>query len=417
MHEKVIQSVKNLQDEIVCLLQRLIQIPSENPVGEYEEISRYLQEKLLHYGFLVEVIEVPDTLVSEKKLSTPRKNVIATLKGKGTGPSIILNAHLDTVPTDDESKWTFHPFSGHIDDGKIYGRGATDSKGRIAAYVGAALALKITGIELPGDIIIAATCDEETGGELGAGYLTNNGLLKADYALVEGYSSEIIRAMAGMTKLRIISRGKPAHAGFKWNGINSIEKMAKVINRLEGLQRELYCEPSQIPGMKYTTINIGVIKGGTKSNVVPGSCEIEIDLRIIPEHSIEEILQRIHSAIEQVQAEDNEMDIKIERIVEAESSPTITEENHPLINALQQANKQVNGRELPVVGVMGQSDARWFIGNGIPAINYGPGTASNRIHGYDEYMNIADLMNTIAVVALFCLNVVGNKNLLMEGVK
>jgi succinyl-diaminopimelate desuccinylase len=416
LHERVIQSADELRDEIIKLLQKMIQIPSVNPVGDYTEISHFLDEKLREYGLLVEVIDVPEHIVNEKNLSTPRKNVIATLKGSGTGPSLILNAHLDTVPGDDESKWTFPPFSGQIFEGKIYGRGATDSKGRIAAYIGAVLALKTAEIELAGDVIIALTCDEETGGELGAGYLTSNGLLKADYALVEGYSSEIIRAMAGMTKLRIISRGTPAHAGFKWNGINAIEKMAKVINRLEGLQRELYNEPSHIPGMKYTTINIGMIKGGTKSNVVPGSCEIEIDLRIVPEHSIEYILQRVHLIIKQLQDEDNEMDIEIERMTDAEARPTVTEANHLLIEALQLASKQVNGQELPVVGVMGQSDARWFIQNGIPAINYGPGTSFNRIHGYDECMDINDLMNTICVVALFCQNVVGNKKWLVEGV-
>lgn len=416
MKEKIIPTVDLLQEEIITLLQKMIQIPSVNPPGDYQEISDYLEGKLVQYGFKVEVMDVPEKVVKEKNLTKPRKNILATLKGNGTGPTLILNAHLDTVPADDATKWSHSPFSGTLEEEKIYGRGATDSKGRIAAYIGAALALKQAGIPLKGDIIIAATCDEETGGELGAGYLASNGLLKGDFALVEGYSQEIIRAMAGMTKLRIISKGKPAHAGFKWKGINAIEKMAKVICGLENLQRELQNEPSAISGMKYTTINVGVISGGTKSNVVPGSCEVESDIRIIPEHTIESILSRIEQVIEQLQQMDPEMDIVFKKAAGPEAEPTITEDNHPLIQALQKASIEMNGKELPVIGVMGQSDSRWFIQNGIPAINYGPGTPSNRIHGYDECMEVEDLINTIKVISLFCMNVVGTINPIEEGV-
>lgn len=416
MKNAIIEAVEHLENEILTLLQDMIKIPSVNPPGDYEEISNYLKRRLLEYGLSVAVIEVPQELVREKKLTTRRKNVIATLKGNGTGPSLILNAHLDTVPEDNIEKWNYPPFSGVINDGKIYGRGATDSKGRLAAYIGAVIALKKSGARLSGDLIIAATCDEETGGELGAGFLTRTGLLKGDFALVEGYSQEIIRAMAGMTQLRIVSNGKPAHAGFKWNGINAIEKMAKVISGLESLQKDLQKEPSSIHGMKYTTINVGVIKGGTKSNVVPGSCEIEVDIRIIPEQSIEEIISRINRMIQKLQEDDQEMNIFCVETNQAKTVPTIMEENHPLIATLQEASKEINGKVLPVIGVMGQSDSRWFIQNGIPAINYGPGTANNRIHGYDECMNIEDLMNTVKVISLFCKRVVCNEMNILKGV-
>ncbi|MBE4906521.1 ArgE/DapE family deacylase [Bacillus luteolus] len=407
MKHQILNEIKNVEDEIVSLLSQMIQIPSVNPPGEYEAICDFLYEKLTSYGFDdVYVLPVPENLIKQKGLQTNRQNLIATLKGDGTGPSLILNAHLDTVPEDDHSMWTFPPFSGLIHDGKVFGRGATDSKGRLAAYIGAALVLKRAGIPLSGDLIIAATCDEETGGELGAGYLASNGLIEGDFALVEGYSQEIIHAMAGMTQLIIKSVGVPAHSGFKWNGINAIEKMAKVINGLEKLQSDLMNEPSNINGMKYTTINVGVISGGTKSNVVPGSCEIEVDLRIIPEHSIDSIVERIENMVFNLKVDDPDMNIIIQKKGEAETTPTIIERNHPIIEALQKASIAMNNVELPIVGVMGQSDSRWFIQNGIPAINYGPGTPTNRLHGYDEYMEISDLLNTVKVISLFCLNIV-----------
>ncbi|MBY0123565.1 M20 family metallopeptidase [Bacillus sp. S/N-304-OC-R1] len=409
MKQLILNEMKSLEIEIVSLLSQMIQIPSVNPPGDYEEICEFLYRKLTSYGLDVSVLPVPEEIVEQKGLQTKRKNIIATLKGIGSGPSLILNAHLDTVPEDDHNKWTFPPFSGMIHDGKIFGRGATDSKGRLAAYIGAALVLKRAGIPLYGDIIIAATCDEETGGELGAGYLTSNGLLKGDFALVEGYSQEIIHAMAGMTQLVIKSIGTPAHSGFKWNGINAIEKMAKVINGLEKLQAELMNEPSMINGMKYTTINVGIISGGTKSNVVPGGCEIEVDLRIIPEHSIDSIVERIENMISSLKEDDQDMNIILQKKGEAETTPTIVERNHPLIEALQEASKEINDVELPVTGVMGQSDSRWFIQNGIPAINYGPGTQANRVHGFDEFMEISNLLNTVKVISLFCINMVNKK--------
>jgi succinyl-diaminopimelate desuccinylase len=400
----IVKKVDEMEAEIVTLLQEMIQIPSVNPPGHYKEISTYLAKKSTEYGFNVDIIKVPDTLTVGM---TDRNNVLITLKGKGTGPVLILNAHLDTVPEDDYSNWEFPPFSGELSEGRIYGRGATDSKGRIAAYIGAALALKEAGIELNGDIIIAATCDEETGGQLGAGFILNNRLIAGDYALVEGYSQEIIRATPGMTQLRIIVHGRPAHAGFKWNGINAIEKMAKVVTSLEKLQEELMNEPSAIQGMRYSTINIGVIKGGTKSNVVPGSCEIVIDLRIIPEQSIGEIIGRIERILKELKDADSELDVVMERLREAETEPTMVESDHLLIETLQQASHEINETRLPVIGVMGQSDSRWFIKNGIPAINYGPGTQANRIHGYDEFMEVSDLLNSIKVLSLFCVKLVG----------
>jgi succinyl-diaminopimelate desuccinylase len=414
MNETIEKVVDSMSNDMVSLLQKLIQIPSENPPGNYEGICDFLEKELLSLGFEVQVVNVPEERTKKVNLSTARKNVIAVMKGTGGGKNLIFNAHLDTVPSGDVAQWAYPPFSGTIANGKVYGRGATDSKGRLAAYIMAAVALKRSGIPFNGDIIIAATCDEETGGSLGAGYVTDQQLLSGDMVVVEGYSNQIVRAMAGVLQLRIKSIGNPAHAAFKWKGINSVEKMAKVIIGLTTLQKQLQNELSEIDGMKYTTVNVGVINGGTKVNVVPGSCEIEVDFRVIPEHSLDDIFNRVSSMIEKLQLEDSDMNIQVERLPDFQTNPTVTEANSPLIKELQAAIQEVIGTTLPVVGMLGQSDTRWFIQNGIPGINFGPGTNNNNLHGYNEFMEIEDLVQTTKILTVLAKNFCGTKEFIVE---
>ncbi|MFS0864296.1 M20 family metallopeptidase [Fredinandcohnia sp. 179-A 10B2 NHS] len=409
METHISNTVDSLKDDIIQFLRELIQIPSENPKGDYEEICLFLQTKMMSFGFEVQLIEVPFEEVSKRNLQKPRKSVIATLKGKDRGKRLIFNAHIDTVPADDNSKWRNGPFSGHIENGKIYGRGATDCKGRLASYIMAAVTLQKADIPFDGDIIIAATCDEEIGGEFGAKYVTENKIVQGDMAVVEGYSNMIIRAMAGIMNLKISVAGKPAHSGYKWQGINAIEKMSKCIEALMELQSELENEKSSIQGMNYTTLNIGVIKGGTKINVVPGSCEIDIDFRVIPEHTLDGVFLRVEQVLRKLQEQDHELEIQIDRLRGFETNPTVVEENSPLITELQKAVREVSGKELPVVGVLGQSDARYFIEQGIPTINYGPGTNQNNLHGFNEFIEIDDLIETTKVLATF------SKNILQKG--
>ncbi|QKY68299.1 M20 family metallopeptidase [Lentibacillus sp. CBA3610] len=302
-------------------------------------------------------------------------------------------------------KWIYPPFSGRIENGRIYGRGAFDSKGRIASYVMAALALKRSGIPFRGDISIVLTCDEETGGMLGAGYILENKFISGDMVVVEGYSDQIVRAMPGVLQLKIISKGISSHSAWKWKGVNSVEKMAKVINGLSGLQKELEKETYTFPGMDYTTVNIGMIEGGTKINVVPDLCEIEVDFRVTPEHTIEEIYNRVENLINQLEKEDEQMEIVIENIPEMQTEPTIIDDKSPFILEIQKACNEVIGQSLPVVGMLGQTDLRWFIKNGIPGINFGPGNPEkNNPHNYDENMGIDDLIQTTKVLATFARN-------------
>ena len=396
--------VEAMRKDIVTFLQNLIQIKSENPPGDYETLCRFLDGKLSEFGFTVEVLDVPHAVVAQHGLSTSRKNILASLRAvhlPDRAKRIILNSHLDTVPAGDPARWTFAPFSGQVDDGKIFGRGATDSKGRLTAYIMACVALKRCRIPINGEIIIAATCDEETGGTLGAGYLLENGLLKGDAVIVEGYSNQIINASAGVLQVRFVTLGRSAHAGVKWKGISAIEKMTKVVQALMGFQEDLSRQISSTAGMKFTTVNIGTIRGGDKLNVVPDRCEIEVDFRVIPEQSKDDIFKSAVALADRVKKDDAEIEIIVEKIPGFETEPTLVPVNHPLIEKLQHAIESVTGERLAVNGTMVQTDLRWFIKQGIPGINFGPGTIENHIHGYDEFLEVEDLIQSTKVIALY----------------
>ncbi|MEW6622445.1 MAG: ArgE/DapE family deacylase [Bacillota bacterium] len=395
----VVTEVGKLEKELVDLACDLVKIDSQNPPGRYEEIVGYLEGKFKSWGIPAETHKVPEEFLEEQDVSYPKLNILASITGQEPGPTLIFLAHLDTVPVGKTRDWTYEPLAAQIHDGKIFGRGIVDCKGRLAAYAVAAAALKNSGMPFKGKLIVAATCDEETGGSLGAGYLVQQGLLRGEMAVVEGYSNQIIRAMCGVLEMKIIAKGKAAHAGWKWKGINAIEKMAKVIEILNELQGELLQEPSKIEGIPCTGINIGKIAGGTKSNVVPDYAEIEIDIRVMPEHTIEEISQRVHAKIKLLQEKDPEAEYIIEENKETSIPPTIIPLDSPLIASLQRAVHFVEGKNLPVLGVPIQSDARWLLDAGIQAINYGPGTPDNKVHGVNEYIEIDNLITSTKVLA------------------
>lgn len=395
--------VDEMEDEIIHLLQQMVKIPSENPPANYLAVANFLSDELKELGFEVQVFDAT-TLDATVGKPGSKPNVIATMQGASSGPVLIFNAHIDTVPAGTTSRWKHDPFSAVIEDGRLYGRGATDSKARLVAYISAAVALKRAGLPINGRIVIAATCDEETGGELGAGYVAQNGFVQGDMLIVEGYSNQIVRAMAGVMQLRITVQGKAAHAGFKWNGINAVEKMATLVNHLAELQQRYQKRPSAIPGMRYTTVNVGVIAGGTKVNVVPGDCAIDVDFRVVPEQSTEEVYENVVQIIETIQQGDPDFHASIERLEGFNTPPTVVAEDSPLIEKLQQANQAVGGERLPVVGMMGQTDGRWFLQQGIPTVSYGPGRSDNNLHGYDEFVDIDDLIRTIKVLTVFARN-------------
>ena len=387
--------VEPVAQDITTFLQGMIQIPSENPPGDVQRVAQYVVDTLTNWGMAADKMQASDA-------PRGRENVIARLGPAGPA-ALVFNAHLDTVPAGDPARWTLPPFSGTIRDGRVFGRGAVDSKGRLAAYFGAAYALHRAGVRLSRGVLVTATCDEEIGGEWGAGYVTQAGLVTADAAIVEGYSDLVSIAMAGMLEFAVTVTGQAAHASRPEQGANAIAAALPVLQWLDSWQDELAAVTSAIPGMGATTVNVGTIHGGTKSNVVPDQCVIEVDCRVIPEKSVDQLAAQVIAAIQAF--EDSGCTYAV--AITTQDPGWQTDPAHPLLQALDRGRAALRRPPLPREGTRGRADSVWFARQGIPVVDFGPGSwQTGNVHAPDENMAITDLLETVKVIVATILHVV-----------
>jgi succinyl-diaminopimelate desuccinylase len=268
------------EESVVRLLQKVIQIESTNPPGNELDVARFLEDYLGQAGIKAEVLQY------EGK----RANLIARIRGKGKGPALIFSAHMDTVSAG-EIPWKFPPFSGTLHEGKIFGRGAADMKGGLAAMAEAAVILARSGFELGADLIIAFTYDE-THGLQGAKRLVEAGLLEGAGAVLvsEPSTLDVLVAEKGALWLKCTAKGKTAHTSMPHLGHNAILEMARFLHRLEG-SLDLSAEPH--PLLSGPTFTVGTIKGGVTINVIPDRCEAEVDIRLLPGMDPQEMLRQV----------------------------------------------------------------------------------------------------------------------------
>ncbi len=398
--DNLLQIVDSMRDEMVECLKSLIAIPSDNPPGIYEEISKYLDDKYKELGLESEIVKVPDEEVKAHGLTTPRYNVLARL-GKPGGKRLILNPHIDAVPP--ASGWSTDPYVATIKEGRVYGRGACDSKNQCTVYGYALSAIKKAGIELAGEAVIVATADEETGGELGAGYMLREGYSKGDWAISEGNCYSIINAMGGCLHLKATVKGKASHAAMPDQGIDALERMNAILTRLYAYRDTLKETTSQITGIKHPTMVVGTIQGGVKTNVVPSECVITIDRRIIPEEDSSLVEAKIRSVIESARESFPDLEVKVERVMLADAYGPAPADSE-VIKALERNGEKVLGEAPNVTGSNGFADSRFYWNmERIPSVMYGAGPrgwVGCNAHGPDENVEIEDMVKAAKVIAL-----------------
>lgn len=280
---------------------------------------------------------------------------------KGSGPlTLLLNSHMDTVPASPE--WTIDPHGAELRDGKVLGLGSNDAKGPLAALVCAFLRAKVPA---RGKLVLAATCDEETGGE-GLGTLLP-ALPPLSAAIIgEPTSLEVCSCQRGLLRLRLISRGKRAHAARPWQGENAIEKAARDVLRLAQLGLPVH------PLLGPATVQVTMIRGGVRTNVVPPECVLEVDARTVPELDNQSLFERVKGLLE------SEVDLVSERIAPVETAP-----DAPIVLA---ALAATGGKMPRAFG--GVSDL--FHVRGTPGIVFGPGR-SEQSHAADEWIETEQL--------------------------
>jgi len=399
LREQIKGRVDQLQEDALRLLQEMIRINSENPPGNTLELADFLGGRLKEWGMLVDILHPPEAFLQTLGHPGPRPSVLARLKGSGF-PTLILNAHLDTVPVGDRSLWQEDPFSGKIVDGRICGRGAMDSKGRIAAYVTAMRAIKELVPDFRGNIILAATADEEIGGEAGTGYLIKEGILKGDYCIAEGMSDYLYHAYNGTVQWEVTTRGKACHAMAPEEGVNAIYKMVPLIAAIEKYHQRLSRRSCSVKGIQHPTCALGTIHGGTKTNVIPDRCVVTLDRRVTPDEKLDNVRKELHQLLEKTFPRTYE----VREMVTADAYKTDPKSN--LVKLVNENVKEVTGKKLVVKGMRGATDARFFANIlGIPTVNFGPGRhGEGHGHAPNEKLRISDLVMAAKVCALTALD-------------
>ncbi|UCC20093.1 MAG: M20/M25/M40 family metallo-hydrolase [Promethearchaeota archaeon] len=400
MEKAIMDKIDNMKDEIIQFLQDLIRIPSEVPPGKYKEISRFVESKMKDFEIITKV---------------KKKNVIGEI-GNEKGPSLIFNAHLDTVPTYDG--WTKDPHGGEIVGNKVYGRGAADDKACVAAQIYATKALLDLGVELNGKIIITAVINEEIGGILGTEYLVKDEIVKGDVCLVGDVCCDYpIAYLGGTMQITFIIKGIRRNAQAypdlphpnrnKYSGINAIGKMVRIMNFLMELQEEFkkeetkYPIPPEMPS-KIGAVNFTKIDGGNSLSALPDSCVLQCLISVIPEVDIKSIETRILNFIEALKKEDPLLDIKTQTGLIIR--PQILNTKSTFANVVKKAFRTVFEEERDFKTFIPTSDAQIFHEQGIETILIGPIRGENNHHAQDEFVYIDDLINVTKIYALTALN-------------
>lgn len=374
------------EKEVVNELAKLIKIPSRNPPGEEKELAEYIVDRLSIEGINAKLIYEP---------YKDRPQVVAVIKGSGSKSKLVVEGHMDVVPEGDTSKWKYPPFEGIVDDGKVYGRGACDTKGGIVSTIYSAILIKRLGIKLRGDLILQFAVGEEKG-EPGAKRLLELGYT-GDYGIVlEPTSLRVATAIKGITWIQIEFFGKQAHASMPELGANAIDLAVEFANKLKEYKEEIAKKVHPLVGSP--KIAITMISAGVKENIIPEYCKLSLDRRIIPSEKIEQVENEIRGILESIKKNIPEMNYKLVRSGNYEAAEIPT--NEKIADILRKNVKKITGKKQKPFGLPAGTDMRNFINDAnIPTVTWGPGNLS-QAHTTDEWVEIKQLVQATKILIL-----------------
>ena len=390
-------------DEQVSFLQSVLSVPTDTPPGNNTPHALHTAELLKKYDMQAQAHEVPADVVHAAGLESITNLIVKRQYGQG-GRVLALNAHGDVVPPGDG--WTYPPYAGEVHDGKIYGRAAAVSKCDFSTYVFAVRALESLGVPLKGRIELQFTYDEEFGGELGPGWLLNNKLTKPDLAIAAGFSYQIITAHNGCLQLEVTVNGKMGHAAVPTSGVDALQAAVKIMNALYALNDTYKSITSKVPGINHPYLNIGLINGGTNTNVIPGKVVLKLDRRMIPEEDPAQVEQSLRDIIEKTWQALPGITVQTRRILLARALKPLAGSD-ALVGALQQHAKAIFNEDVPACGTPLYADARLYCEAGIPVVLYGAGPRTveeSRAKQPDERLDLEDLRRATKVIARTCLD-------------
>jgi len=392
IEQSVLQTIERLKPNLVKLSQDMIRQKSVNPPGDVSGVAQVLQHELSSFGLDV----------SSHTAAPGFVNLQATLKGSKEKPRFLFNGHTDVVPEGDASAWTVGPYDGVVKGDLLIGRGAADMKGGLAAVATCLQGIVESGLTLKGSVVFHAVADEEVDSIYGTKYMIKNHFAEADMGIVAegsvyGRTIRIRHATRGNCWIKLRTYGKAAHASNPSKGINAVLSMCKLLLALEKTQLE-YTPHKLLPN---PTISSGtVIKGGSKTNIIPERCEAEVDVRLVPGMTEESIVRKFNLIIDSLKSEDAKFSASVESFAYAPAAE-ISESNIAL-EAAKRATQLVVGYEPELAAGYGTTDGAYLVHAGIPVIcGFGPGDhETSRQHGADENVSITDLVNFSKIYAL-----------------
>ena len=384
-------------DDEVRFLQQLVQVPTDTPPGNNAPHAEHTAGLLENFGLEVERYPVPEDVVKAHGLTSITNLIVR--RRYGSGITVALNAHGDVVPPGEG--WSHPPYGGVIDCGRLYGRAAAVSKSDFATYTFALRAVESLGVALHGSVELHFTYDEEFGGELGPGWLLEQGITHPDLLIAAGFSYQVVTAHNGCLQMEVTLRGLASHAAYPDTGVDALQAATKLLTALYAHNEVLRARKSKIAGIDHPYLNVGRIEGGTNTNVVPGTVVMKLDRRMIPEEDPGEAETELRHLIESSVSTCPGITLEIKRLLLARSL-TPSPGNRPLVEALQRHGSALFGEPIPTAGTPLYTDVRLYGARGIPAAIYGAGPRTvleSNAKRADENLLLEDLRRATKVVA------------------
>ncbi len=376
---------------ITAILQKMVQIdstnPSLHPTGAGEaEVATYVESVFEDLG-----------LSSKRFEAEPgRASVVGTLPGSGNGPSLLLNAHLDTVDVEGMAE----PFSGDIRDGKLYGRGSQDMKGAMAAQLGALKIILDSGISLKGDVHVAGVADEEFA-SIGVQSILPH--YQPDSVIVtEPSDLQISVAHKGFIWFEVKTFGRAYHGSRPDMGVDANMRMGRFLGKLDQLEKEL----AQRPPHKLLgppSCHAATIAGGTAWSAYSAECTLGVERRTIPGETVEQAEAEIQNLIDALMAEDPELKIEFKTVLVRDWFEV--DESAPIVESLKSATTAVLGEQAPITGLLFWTDAAYHSTSGSDTVLIGP--TGHGLHSAEEWVDVDSVCQLAEILAKTIVNYCG----------
>lgn len=423
MESMVGQEVDKMRPEVLVLLQQLIgcRTESQDPanlhyLAEADRCLDMVEALLVAAGSEIVRWDAGPT-------SFPRHPVLAGLvRGGGSGPSMTLSGHIDVVPAGDLSAWSVDPWAGQVHDGKVYGRGACDMKGGVAAMLTAVTVLSRLGVRLGGDVWVHVVSDEEV---VGRGSRECVQRLARTEAVVdpEPTGLRIVPVEGGLEHFRIEVDGRSTHAGQRWTymvaggqgtGVSAIDKMIKIVNALYELERIWSREafPMFPPG--FNSLMPGIMVGGpgggsdgqllmvTNPGTTPNYCSVEYNLWYYPDRTFDDVRQEIEMFVDHVCQTDPWLREHPPRFTwhlrNIHFPPVNAPADHSMVQCLAGRLREM-GRTAEPTAFSAVCDLAWYVEQGMPGVVFGPGDL-RQAHSPDEFVPLDEVLDAAKVIAL-----------------